>query len=239
MSLPMMATPTFKTTIPSTGQEITYRPFLVKEEKILLMALEGGSGAEMANAAQQILQSCIVDDINVNDITTFDMEFLFLQLRGKSVNEVIELRVGHTEGKECKHKTEVEINLDDIKVQGIKDDKEKTIMLTDTVGVKVKYPTIDVVKSISDGQKSNSETAFELIAKCIDVVFDEENVYDDYKEGEILEWLENLNQSQYAKLSVFFESLPKLKHDIEWTCKECGEKDSFEVEGLQSFFTYA
>jgi hypothetical protein len=170
MALPMMSTPTFKTVIPSSEKEITYRPFLVKEEKILLMALEGGDGNEMVHASRQILQSCIMDDIDVDDLTTFDMEYLFLQLRGKSVNEVVDLRVGHTEGKECKHKTD-------------------------------------------------------------------NNVYEDYTEEELINWLEQLNQEQFRKISLFFETLPSIKHRIEWTCSECGEKDYFEVEGLQSFFT--
>lgn len=233
MTLPTITTPTFTTTIPSTGQEISYRPFLVKEEKILLMAMEGGDGAEMTQATKQILSSCITEDIDIEKLATFDIEYLFLQLRSKSVGEVIELRVGHTgEGVECDHKTDVEINIDDIVVEGIKVDKK--IMVTDTIGIIAHYPTMQDVDGLDT---SDVNTPFKLIVSCIDMVFDGDNVYEDFTADEMRDWLDGLNQEQFKKISDFFAEMPKLSHTVSWKCPKCGALDTFTIEGLSSFFT--
>lgn len=234
MALPTIATPTFTTKIPSTGQEIEFRPFLVKEEKVLLMALEGGDPNEMMVATKKILQSCIISPFDFDKLATFDVEYLFLKLRGKSVGEVIELRIGHTGDNQCKGKTDIKINIDDIKVDGVT--KNMKIMVTDSIGVTVRYPSLKDVNSITG--KSEAEGVFKLIAKCIEVVFDEENVYDDFGEEEIVQWLDSLNQKQFQKISDFFQNIPSLNHKVEWKCKECGQTDSFVIEGLHSFFTY-
>jgi hypothetical protein len=235
MALPIMATPSFKTIIPSTGEEIEYRPFLVKEEKVLLMALEGADPEEMSAATKKILQSCILSDIDVGGLAAFDIEFLFLRLRAKSVGEVIELKVGHADREEagCDHRTEVNINIDDINVNGVSDNK--VIMLTDTVGVKVSYPTFDAVLKVDPEDK---DVAFKLIVDCIDVVFDGDNVYDEFTNEEMSDWLEGLNQKQFDKIADFFNEIPKLSHKVEWKCDACGKTESFEIEGLQSFFTF-
>lgn len=235
MALPVMATPTFKTKIPSTGQQIEFRPFLVREEKILLMALEGGDSDEMVGAIKKILDSCILNEYEYEKLATFDIEFLFLKLRAKSVGEVIDIRIGHTGDNECDAKTDVKINIDEIKVEGIKTSKQKTIMLTDRVGVKVRYPSM---VDVDDANKEEeNQVAFNIMARCIDVVFDNDNVYDDFSVEEMKNWLDTLNQEQFLKISEFFDEIPTLKHKIQWTCKKCGEKDSYEIEGLQSFFT--
>lgn len=231
MALPSIATPEFQTVIPSTKETIAYRPFLVKEEKILLMAMEGGDEKEITNAVIKILGNCILSDVDVNKLATFDVEFLFLKLRGKSVGEVITLRVGHRDS-ECTHQQEVSLNIDDIEVQGeISDGK---IMLTDDVGVKMKYPKLEQVNGM---KLDNADDMFKMIVSCVDFIFDAENVYNEFTEQEIMDWLETLNQKQFKSISDFFEGMPKLSTTVEWTCKECGEKDSIIVEGLQSFFT--
>ena len=232
MALPSIATPEFKTTIPSTGEEIVYRPFLVKEEKLLLMAMEGNDEGEITDAVMKILSNCVLSDINVDKLATFDVEYLFLKLRGKSVGEVIELKVSHVKDTECQHHSDVSVNLDDVTVQGeIGDGK---IMLTDTVGVKMKYPTMGQVNGMS---LTNADDMFKMIISCIDFIFDKENVYNEFTDDEIMSWIETLNQSQFKKISDFFEEMPKLSTTSEWTCEKCGEKDSIKVEGLQSFFT--
>ena len=231
MALPSISTPEFKTTIPSTGQKITYRPFLVKEEKILLMAMEGNDQKEIEHAIKKILTNCILDDVDVDSLAMFDMEFLFLQLRGKSVGEVIELAVTHLEG-ECKHRTDIKVNIDDIKLSNI--EQEKKIMLTDDVGVMMKYPTMKEAMSV---EGENAEAVFEILAKSIDYVFDMENVYNEFSEEELVEWINGLNQTQFQKILTFFESMPKLSYEVSWKCKECGEDDSITLEGIQSFFT--
>jgi len=231
MALPSISTPEFKTTIPSTGQKITYRPFLVKEEKILLMAMEGNDQKEIEHAIKKILTNCILDDVDVDSLAMFDMEFLFLQLRGKSVGEVIELAVTHLEG-ECKHRTDIKVNIDDIKLSNI--EQEKKIMLTDDVGVMMKYPTMKEAMSV---EGENAEAVFDILAKSIDYVFDMENVYNEFSEEELVEWINGLNQTQFQKILTFFESMPKLSYEVSWKCKECGEDDSITLEGIQSFFT--
>ena len=139
MGLPSLATPKFNTTIPSTGQEIEYRPFLVKEEKVLLMALEGGDQKEISKATQNIIKSCVLSDINIDKLATFDIEYLFLKLRGKSVGELVELQLGHSDS-ECDHKTEIQINLDEIEVVG--DISDGKIMIDDKEDELVKVGSV-------------------------------------------------------------------------------------------------
>jgi hypothetical protein len=229
MALPTISLPTYETKIPSTGQDIKYRPFLVKEEKILLMALEGRDKKEITIAIHEILKSCIYDEVDFSKLPTFDIEYLFLMLRAKSVGEVISFRVGHS-NSECKHKTDIEIDLNEIQVAG--EIKDGNIMLDDNVGIKMHYPTI----SSLDNKSADSTDILSLIADCIDVVFDKEDVYDDFTKEELIEWLGNLNQSQYKKINDFFNSAPKLTHTVQWKCKECGEVDEMTIEGLYNFF---
>jgi len=233
MTLPSISTPEFSTKIPSTGEEIKYRPFLVKEEKILLMALEGGETSEINDAVKKILNSCIVNEIDVDKLSTFDVEYLFLQLRGKSVGEVVELTVTHPTG-DCTHKTDIEINIDSIKIKNL--DNEKKIMLTEDVGVMMRYPTMQEMMKISNDQ-SETDTLFNLITMSVDYVFDMENVYSDFTDKEIEDWINTLSQNQFKKVVEFFQNMPKLEYDLEWVCEKCGEKDSVKLEGLQSFFT--
>jgi hypothetical protein len=231
MALPSISTPEFQTVIPSTGETITYRPFLVKEEKILLMAMEGNDQKEIELAIKKILSNCILDEIAIEKLAMFDMEFLFLQLRGKSVGEVIDLSVTHLEG-ECQHRTDIQVNIDDIQIQNL--NQEKKIMLTDDVGVMMKYPTMQEAMSV-DGE--TTEAVFEILSKSVDYVFDTENVYNEFGEEEIVEWINGLNQTQFQKILKFFENMPKLSYDVSWKCESCGKEDTVVLEGIQSFFT--
>jgi hypothetical protein len=234
MALPNISTPEFTTKIPSTGEEIKFRPFLVREEKILLMALEGEDQDEIQNTIVKILEGCILTPIDMTKLAMFDIEYLFLQLRGKSVGEVLNLKVGHQKGK-CDHKTDVEIKIDDIKVVG--KIPESKVMLTDTVGVKLKFLNMADVTKVSNAKGNDNEKLFNVINKCIEYIFDEEQVYNDFNEKEIEDWVNNLNQSQFQKIVGFIESMPKLQHEITWTCEKCGKKETIKLEGLQSFFT--
>lgn len=233
--LPSVATPKFVTQLPSTGQNISYRPFLVKEEKILLMALEGGDQKEIMNAVLEVVSNCLETDIDANSITTFDLEFLFLQLRGKSVGEVVELRVGHTDS-ECTHRQRVNINLDDVKVEGVV--SEGKIMITDEIGIKLRYPNITDMDKINNAL-TNEDTAssFDVVAMCVEYIYDTENVYNEFTNKEINDWLEGLGQQQFAKIAQFFQNVPALRHEIKYTCDKCGEVERIKLEGLESFFT--
>jgi len=235
MALPKISTPEFFDVIPSTNQEIQYRPFLVGEEKTLLIALEGQDNKEISNAILRLLKSCIMSDVNIDKLSTFDIEYLFLKVRGKSVGEIINASVGHTsEDSECKHKTEIQINIDDIKVQG--DIKDGKIMITDDVGVKMRYPTLGTVMKMKG---EDAESLFNMILDCIEYIYDKEQIYNegDFTREELSEWVNNLNQAQFKNISTFFEEMPKLKHTITWKCPKCGEDEEMVVEGLQSFFT--
>lgn len=230
MALPSISTPEFITKIPSTGQEIKYRPFLVKEEKILLMALEGGDQKEITRSIITLLKNCILVDVDVEKLATFDVEFLFLKLRGKSVGEVVELTVAHTES-ECPHRSDVSINLDAIEVNGeIQDGK---VQITDEIGVKLHYPTIDSTLGVD---ADNADSMFGMIIDCIDYIYDQEEVYNEFTKDELKDWVDQLNQSQFKKITDFFQDMPKLSHKVDWKCEKCGEEDSIELEGLQSFF---
>lgn len=230
MALPNINQQTFELEIPSTDEKIKYRPFLVKEEKVLLMAMEGKDQNEIKVAINKILEACIDEDVNVSELSTFDIEYLFLNLRARSVGEVVTFKLGHSKGK-CKHKTEVALNLTDVKVKG--EVLDGTVMLDDKIGVKMHYPRM----STFDKLGNTTENLIEAIADCIDYVFDESDVYEDFTNEELIEWIGNLNKAQYTKINEFFNSTPKLSHDIEWVCEKCGKKDSVTLEGLYSFFT--
>ena len=235
MALPQIATPEFETVVPSTKKKIKFRPFLVKEEKILYMALEGGEQKDMYDAVTTILKNCILSDCNINKLSSFDVEYLFLQLRGKSVGEVITLKLRHPqEDSDCDHAEEVEIDIDSIKM---KEDPRhnKVVKLDESLGIQFRYPTMTDIMKVGSGKNELTNT-FDLIASCVDNVFDADNVYDDFTKDEIQSFIENLSKKQFEKASFFFESLPKLQHEIEWTCSKCGKKEKITLEGLQSFF---
>ena len=235
MALPKIATPEFKTVVPSTQETITFRPFLVKEEKILYMALEGGEQNDIYSAVKKILENCILSECNINKLSAFDVEYLFLQLRGKSVGEVITLKLRHPqEDSDCDHAEEVEIDIDSIKM---KEDPRhnKVVKLDENLGIQFRYPTMNDVIKVGEGKNELTNT-FDLIASCVDNVFDADNVYDDFTKEEIMSFIENLSKAQFEKASVFFDSMPKLQHEIEWTCSKCGKKEKITLEGLQSFF---
>ena len=242
MALPSLVAPEYKITIPSTGQDITYRPFLVKEEKLLLMAGESDSQEDQLLAVANVLGQCILTpDIAVGDLAPFDMEYLFLNLRSKSVGEVIKLNLTHTtpDGptgtleSTCKHVTEYEFNVEDVTIPG--PIPETKIQLTDDVGVVLRFPTFQDL-AIVDAEV-NTELMFDMMSDCIEYVYDKENVYDDFTKQEMSDWVGSLSQAQFEKISDFFNSMPKVEHDIEWKCTNCGKTDSIHLEGMQSFFT--
>ena len=195
------------------------------------MALEGGDATEIQNATVKVLNDCILTpDVDVSNLATFDVEHLFLQLRGKSVGENIDIVLRHQDS-DCKETVNVSINLDDIKVTGeISDGK---IMLTDDIGIKMKYPRAGDITKL----QTSEINIFNSIAYLVDFIYDKDNVYNDYSIEEIAEWLEQLNQKQFQLITEFMNNMPKLSHTVEWTCNVCGEKETIVLEGLQSFFT--
>lgn len=239
MSLPQIATPLFQLTLPSTGKEITYRPFLVKEEKLLLIAKEADDEESVMTAVLQIIESCTNGEVDINELASFDIEYLFLNIRAKSVGEEIELRYKHSggvnrEGNECTVVTPVVINIDDVQVKNDDEHQEK-IMLTDTIGVQMKYPKPKTFTKLMDGAIEN---VVEAIADCIDFLFDEEQIYDDTttSKEELIEFIETLSQEQLMKINKFFDTMPQLEHEVEYECTGCGQKDKVTLRGLSDFF---
>ena len=248
MGLPTIAVPEYTLTIPSTKKEVKYRPFLVKEEKILLLAMESEKTEEIITATKTIIENCVYGDINIEEMPTFDIEYIFLQLRGKAKGEVIDLNY---KCPKCELEIPIAINIDDIKI--IRKDKEHTkdIKLTEELGVMMKYPNLSLQSKIAQAAKDKSEIEglFETMTACIDYIYDKETTYPskDHTEKEMVDFLESLTDNQFQKISKFFETAPVLKHNVELHCKhkvkgkgkekkECGYKEKMTLEGLNSFF---
>lgn len=236
MALPILNSPEFEATIPSTKQKIFFRPFLVKEEKLLFMAMQGGDSKEIQNAVRRILQACIkTEDVDVDKLAVFDIEYLFMQLRGKSVGENIELRLRHRDNEECKYVQDIELNIDDIQVT-FPEGHTNTIMITDDIGMKLNYPTMNTIGDASP-DANDMDGIMNIIANSVECVFDKEEVYESFTKKDIVEFIESLSQTQFSKLTEFFSTLPKLTHDITWKCPTCGVEEHVHLEGLDSFFT--
>ena len=245
MALPKISNPIFELTLPSTGQSVKYRPFLVKEQKILLLALESGDQKATLLAIKQIINNCVIDSIDVDKLPTFDVEYFFIRLRAKSIGEVVDLRMRHPTGfnskeVECDNVTIVPVNLLDIEIERAIDHSDKiTIDEEAGIGVKMKYPTITMATDNDDKpDMSQMDNAITAIINTIDYIYDKDNVYkkEDSTKEELVEFVEGLSQDQFIKLTNFFASMPKVKKNITWKCSKCAEEDSMSLEGMQSFF---
>ena len=238
MPLPKIATPTYELELPSTGASIKYRPFLVKEEKVLVIALESEDTKQITNAIKAVLKNCVLTKgIKVENLPTFDIEFLFLNIRGKSVGEEIEVNIVCPDDGETN--VPVFIDLDSIQVEK-DDDHTNQIKLDDDLMMEMKYPSLEqFIKNNFDFQEGNQmDQSFELIATCIDKIYNEDEVWAtaDCTKKEVKEFLESMNSSQFKEIEKFFESMPKLKHTIEVTNPNTKVKSEVVLEGLASFF---
>jgi hypothetical protein len=242
MGLPKLNSTIHETILPSTGQVVKYRPFLVKEEKILLTAMESEDEKSIVGAVKQILKNCIQGNLNIDELPTFDVEFMFLRLRAKSVGEKITVGLkpfpcAENEGELCKFSTEVEINLEEVQV--VKNEKHSSkIMINDDIGIKLKYPDINVLKDRGAKDQSDMEMGMSVIKNCIDMIFTKEETHErgSFTEEELDEFVDSLNSEQFKKVKEFFDTIPKLSHTVEYTCKTCGEEKKTTIEGLSSFF---
>jgi hypothetical protein len=238
MVLPRISTPTYELELPSTGQTIKYRPFLVKEEKLLVLALESEDTKQITTAIKTVIKNCIeTKGIKVEALPTFDIEYLFLNIRGKSVGEEIEVNLICPDDETTT--VPVKINVDDIKVQK-NPDHNKQIKVDDSIMMEMKYPSLDqFIKSNFDLSADNTmDQSFDLIASCIDKIYTEDEVWAsaDVSKKEILEFLEQMNSTQFKDIEKFFETMPKLSHKV--TIKNPNTEVESEVvlEGLSSFF---
>ena len=238
MPLPKIVAPTYTLELPSTGQEISYRPFLVKEEKVLVIALESEDNKQITNAIKTVIKNCIsTKGIKVETLPTFDIEYLFLNIRGKSVGEEIEVNVICPDDEVTQ--VPVTIDLDDIQVQK-SDEHTNKIKLDDTLMMEMKYPSLDeFIKNNFDFNDENSmDQSFNLIASCVSNIFSEDEVWaaEDCTKKEIKEFLEQMNSAQFKDIEKFFETMPKLSHTIKVTNPNTKVESDVVLEGLASFF---
>ena len=238
MPLPKIATPTYELELPSTGQSIQYRPFLVKEEKVLVIALESEDNKQITTAIKAVLKNCVLTKgIKVDHLPTFDIEFLFLNIRGKSVGEELEVNIICPDDEETQ--VPVVIDLDDIKVQKDENHTNK-IKLDASLMMEMKYPSLDqFIKSNFDFNEKNAmDQSFDLIAGSIDKIYTEDEVWAtaDCTKKEVKEFLESMNSSQFKKIESFFDTMPKLSHTISVTNPKTKVKSDVVLEGLASFF---
>ena len=238
MPLPKIATPTYELELPSTGQSINYRPFLVKEEKLLVLALETEDTKQITTAIKNVLKNCVLTKgIKVDQLPTFDIEFLFLNIRGKSVGEEIEVNIICPDDEETQ--VPVTIDLDDIKVQK-NDEHTNQIKLDKDLMMELKYPSLEqFIKNNFDFNDANAmDQSFDLIATCIDKIYTADEVWAaaDCTKKEIKEFLEQMNSSQFKEIETFFETMPKLSHTVKVTNPKTKVKSDVVLEGLASFF---
>ena len=237
MPLPTIATPTFELELPSTGQSIEYRPFLVKEEKVLLYALESENTKQITNAVKSVIKSCIkTKGIKVEELPTFDIEYLFLNIRGKSVGEEIEVNLICPDDGETT--VPVSINVEEIEVQKDPNHNSK-IKLNDDIMIEMKYPSLNqFIKENFDVENNDTEKSFELIASCISQVFTEDEVWEaeNCTKKELVDFLEQMNSSQFKKIEEFFATMPKLSHTVSIKNPNTGVESEVVLEGLASFF---
>ena len=234
MPLPKIATPTYELELPSTGQEIKYRPFLVKEEKVLVIALESEDTKQITNAIKTVIKNCILTKgIKVESLPTFDIEYLFLNIRGKSVGETVDVNIIAPDDGETE--ISVNIDLDEIKVQ--KNDKHtKEIKIDDNITLIMKYPSLDQFINNNFNFKDEEQDVFKMVASCVDLVYDDETAYDDFTEKEMVKFLEQFNSAQFREIENFFDTMPKLSHTINVTNPNTGVENEVVLEGLSSFF---
>ena len=240
MPLPTIETPTYELKLPSSNKKIKYRPFLVKEEKILILALESRDENEITNAVTDVLKKCILTKgIDVDSLPTFDIEYVFLNIRAKSIGEDIKMNVTCPDDGETK--VPVTIYVDEIKVQKQKDHKID-IVLDDKMTLRMKYPSlnqfVDNNFNTSDEPESQVQKTFKVVADCMDTVYTEEDAWDvkDYSPQERLDFVEKLSSKQYKLIEKFFQTMPKLSHTIEVINPNTKQKNSVVLEGLADFF---
>lgn len=237
MALPKIVAPTFSLILPSDKREIIFRPFLVKEEKSLLIAMESKDADHMNRAMLEVLSNCIVTEgVDIEKLPSFDIEYLFLKIRAKSVGENVNLSYRHVDGvnykgEPCETVTKVEINLDDVEVE-FAEDHSPLIKLTDKLVMKMRYPTLADIKSSVSAEIDE----IDLITKCIECVYDDEEMFEPDSLDEARAFIGSLSNSQFIEIMKFFETMPRLQHTITYKCEGCGQEDTITLKGLSDFF---
>jgi len=252
--LPQIKTPEYELVIPSTGQRAVFRPFLVREEKILLMAMQSEDERQIIRAVEDIIHSCLQSPIETNKLSMFDIEYIFLKIRSKSIGEIIEMKyqcqnevdkpyrdedsgVMMARKAPCGTYVPIKIHLDEVQVERDPDHTTQ-IKLTDTVGIMMRYPNMAMARSMGRAAQKTEDVsqALDLIASCIESFFNETEVITEFNHDEVVTWLEGLTQQQFALIQKFFDTIPRLRHKINFECPACGYKQDIVIEGIQNFF---
>lgn len=232
MTLPKIKHPTYSVVIPSTEQKITLRPFTVQEEKLLFMARSSENTEDAINAVKQIITNCVQESIDVDKLATFDIEYLFIKLRSKSVGEVVELEYTEPESGEL---IKFNINLDEIKVKTNPNHKKKFIIASN-IGIVMRYPTLNEIGVIGNTEGTTLENqTMDVLKKCIETIYDDDNVYSDFTEKELSDFVDNLPIESMQKIREFFDTMPSVEHEVKIKTKT-GKKIEVKLKGLNSFF---
>ena len=243
MALPKNTSATYPLSIPSSGQEVKFRPFVVKDEKALMLAMQSEDEMTMVNTLRDLIRNCVQDEINVERLATFDLEYAFAQMRGKSVGELVEV-ISKCDNEEAgcvdNPKAQVKLSVDITQIPvTFPEGHDKKINLWGDVGVVMKYPTVEtIIKYQGLSEDSDPEKVFDIITESMDVIYegDELHYIKDQTVEEVNDFINNLTSDQFAKVREFFETIPAMKKEIEYTCPNCGRVHKKTLEGLQSFF---
>jgi hypothetical protein len=239
MSLPKLEVPTYTMELPSTKQKIKYRPFLIKEEKILTIALQDGDDETIIQALKDICDYCTFKKLNIDDLTCFDFEYLFINIRSKSKGSVVDLQFkcqNEVDGKPCGHVNKFSIDLDNVVVKSKYADHSTKIMISDTIGLQMRYPKLDDVLDIKRIVDAKDQIKmFQKVKDYIVCVFEGDKVYDDFTLEEFDTFIESMNEEQYEKILKFLSGIPTVMLDFEIKCDKCGYSEKVTLEGLKSF----
>lgn len=230
MALPKIKHPTHSITIPSTQKKVNFRPFTVQEEKLLLMAKSSENTDDIISTVKQVIQNCIIEPIDVEKLAIFDIEYVFIKLRAKSVGEIVDLEYNDPDNSE---NIKFKINLDDIEVKRTEGHTNK-LNLFENIGVVMRYPTLEEIKAVEEAGKD--EAVFTMLLKCIDKIYDDETVYEDYTEKELKDFINTLPMESMNSIQKFFETMPSVEHTVKLKNKN-GEVKEVVLKGINSFFT--
>lgn len=241
--LPKLDIPIYEVKLISSGKTVRVRPFLVKEQKLFLMASESDDQKETVNVIRQVLKNCILDEVDVDNLPTFDLEFLFMNLRARSVEEVVDLRYKcnntlkdeNGEDKKCNGSVEFKLNLLEVEPT-VNPNHTNKIQLTDKLGVVLKYPTFEMIQKYET--MNENDVMLNVLIDCIDYIFDTDNVYyaKDTPKEELVDFVDNLQQAHLEKIKIFFDTMPEIKKDVHFACPKCGYEEDIEIKGMQNFF---
>lgn len=244
MALPKIDVPIYNVKLISTGKTIRFRPFSVKEEKIFLMANESDDVQSIIDSTKQVLENCVLDEIDIETLPVFDIENIFLNIRARSIGEIVNLRYkcnndikdeGSEETHKCNNVVEIELNV--LEIEPTIDSKnEKKIEITDKMGFVMKYPSLDMLRNYTSNNEVDA--ILELTVGCIDYIYDDERIYytKDSTKEELVEFVESLLSKDLEKIKLFFDTMPKIKKDVPFKCNKCGHEEVIEIEGIESFF---